>query len=79
MKFSEVVEVDNTDNLYNCLMPDIKELSDKRFNCTMELKEDKIVLNLQATDETAFKAVKNSINNILKIHKKTKSLINSLN
>lgn len=78
MKYFKSIELNNIDNLYLCLCPEIKNLSNKRVNCSMDLIEDKIIVKLSAKDEIALTTILNSINNLVTIHKKTKKLIKTI-
>ena len=78
MTFLKRIILKNTNNLYSCLFPEIDGLSNKRVTFLMELTGDEIIIEIHAKDETALKAIKNSLNKLIEIHTKTKSLITSL-
>ena len=78
MRYFKSIQLDNIDDLYLCLLPELNNLSNKRVNCSMDLDEDNIVVEIDAKDKTAFCAISSSIEKLVEIHKKTKNLIKNM-
>ena len=79
MKYFESVILSNTENLYNCLLPEFDNLSTNRVSCSVKLVNDKIQIEIKAKDETALKSIKSSVKKLVLIHTKTKKLIKNFN
>ncbi len=77
MRYVKSMELDDFNNLYLCLIPEVKNLSNKRVTCSIELKE-KINVVIEAKDKIALKAISHSINNLQDIFNKTKILIKKI-